>query len=87
MVLSVTTVLVATPILVAPNMPCSLPKAPAIIFNDIQLHANGRIIALDIAVTRGWATLRRDGIKVVIDTGLSTANIHVKFNVSTKQIP
>lgn len=50
MVLSVATVLVTTPVFVAPDMPCGLAKALTVIFDDIQLHTNGRLIGLDVAI-------------------------------------
>jgi hypothetical protein len=86
-VLSVTSVLITTSVFVAPDMPRGLPQALAVVFNDVQFHADGRIVGLDVTVTRGWTTLRGNGVEIVVDASLSSAHIHVKLDVTTKQVP
>jgi len=51
MVLSIATVLIATTIFVAPNMPCALTKTFAVVLNDIEFHADRRVIGLNVAVS------------------------------------
>jgi hypothetical protein len=41
MILTIATILITTSIFVPPNVPGCLPKAPAVVFDDVQLHANG----------------------------------------------
>jgi len=86
-VLSVTTILITTSIFVAPNMPSCLSKAFSVVFDDVQFHADGRIVGLDVTVTRGWTALRGNGVEIVVDASLSSAHIHVKLDVTAKQIP
>jgi hypothetical protein len=87
MVLSVTTILITTSIFVAPDMPSCLPQAFSIVFDDVQFHADGRIVGLDVAVTRGRTALRGNGVEIVVDASLSSAHVHVKLNITTKQVP
>jgi hypothetical protein len=87
MVLSIASILITTSIFVAPDMPSCLPKAFSVVFDDVQFHANGRIIGLDVAVTRGWTTLRGNGVEIVVDASLSSTHVHVKLDVPTKQVP
>jgi hypothetical protein len=86
-VLSVTSILITTSIFVSPDMPRGLPQALSVVFNDVQFHADGRIVGLDVTITRGWTALRGNGVEIVVDASLSSAHVHVKLDVTTKQVP
>jgi hypothetical protein len=87
MVLSIATILITSSVLVAPDVPSCLAETFAIVLNDIELHANGRVIGLDVAVTRRWSTLRGNSVEVVVHTRLGSTDVHVEFNVTTEEVP
>jgi hypothetical protein len=87
MVLSVTTILVTSSIFVTPDVPGCLPKTFPIVFYDVQLHTDRRVVALDVTVARRRPTLWGNGVEIVVDSSLRATNIHVKLYVTAKEIP
>jgi len=68
-------------------MPGCAPQAFTIVLYNVQLHANGGVIGLDVAIAGRRAALRGNGVEIIVDTCLGAANVHVKVNGTTKQIP
>jgi hypothetical protein len=51
-ILPIAPILIAPSIFIAPDVPRGLPQTLAVVLNDVQFHANRRIIGLDVAITR-----------------------------------